>query len=220
MSLVVVANATSAPTATEKSWRITIENLTDDGPSTFGQPFSPPLVGVHTAAADMWTVGEPASEIIRYIAEDGDAFFGQPLFAATPGVRSSTIMLVPGAPPELQPIFPGQSRSIVVTTSQNANRVSMATMLGATNDGFTGLDSFHLSGQGGVFYVNAYDAGTERNNEDAAFMGALGGLASLYVRDRENGVIAPHPGIRGDNDLSLAFWGFVDPVAKITIERL
>ena len=71
-----------------------------------------------------------------------------------------------------------------------------------------------------MYYVDAYDAGTERNNEDAAFMGALGGLASLYVRDPENGVIAPHPGVRGDNDLDPAIWGWVDPVAKITIERL
>lgn len=221
VSLLVVANATSAPSgASEKSWRITIENLTDGAPSTVGQPLSPPLVGVHTTAADMWSVGAPANEIIRYIAEDGDPFFGQPLFAAMPGVRSSTIMLAAGLPPEQQPIFPGQARATVVTTTQNVNRLSIAFMLGATNDGFTGLDALHLNGRGGVYYVNAYDAGTERNNEDAAFMGALGGLTSLYVRDPEHGVIAPHPGIRGDNDLDPAIWGWDDPVAKITIERL
>ena len=126
---------------------------------------------------------------------------------------------MPG-PPEAQPIFPGQSRSFVVTTTQAFNRLSIAMMLGATNDAFTGLDSLQLNGQGGVYLVNAYDAGTERNNEDAAYMGALGGLASLYVRDPEHGVIAPHPGIRGDNDLDPAIWGWDDPAARITIERL
>jgi hypothetical protein len=220
-ALIVVGSAMPAPSsATTKAWRITIENLTDDASSTVGQPLSPPLVGVHTAAADLWTVGESASEIIRYIAEDGDPFYGQPLFAATTGVRSSTILLAPGLPPEQQPIFPGQSRSAIVTTTQNANRLSIAMMLGATNDAFTGLDALHLNGRGGVYYVNAYDAGTERNNEDAAYMGALGGLASLYVRDPEHGVIAPHPRIRGDNDLDPAVWGWDDPVARITIERL
>ena len=221
VALVVVADATPASsTAATKSWRITIENLTDDAASSVGQPLSPPLVGIHSTAADLWSIGQTANEIIRYIAEDGDPFFGQPILAASPGVRSSTIMLAPGLPPEQQPIFPGQSRSAVFTTTQNANRVSIAMMLGATNDGFTGLDALHLNGRGGVYYVDAYDAGTERNNEDAAFMGALGGLASLYVRDPEHGVIAPHPGVRGDNDLDPAIWGWDDPVAKITIERL
>ena len=217
VALVVVADATPASSAaTAKSWRITVENLTDDGPSTFGQPLSPPLVAVHSNGADLWSVGRPANEIIRYIAEDGDPFFGQPLLAAMPGVLSSTIATVPG-PPEAQPIFPGQSRSFVVTTTQNANRLSLAMMLGATNDAFTGLDSLHLNGQGGVFDVNAYDAGTERNNEDAAFLAVF---LSLYSRDPEHGVIHPHPGLRGDNDLSAAMWGWTDPVARISVERL
>ena len=221
VSLVVVAEATPASsTATTKSWRITIENLTDAAASSVGQPLSPPLVGIHSNVADLWSVGRPANEIIRYIAEDGDPFFGRPLLAATPGVLSSTILLAPGLPPELQPIFPGQSRSTVVTSTQSFNRLSIAMMLGVTNDAFTGLDSLHLNGQGGVYHVGAYDAGTERNNEDASYMAALGGLSALYVRDPEHGVIAPHPGVRGDNDLDPAIWGWDDPVAKITIERL
>ena len=107
-----------------------------------------------------------------------------------------------------------------MATTQGFNRLSIAMMLGATNDAFTGLDSLQLNGQGGAYLVNAYDAGTERNNEDAAYMGALGGLASLYVRDPEHAVVAPHPGIRGDNDLDPAIWGWDDPAARITIERL
>jgi hypothetical protein len=216
LALVVVADATPASSTATKSWRITVENRTDDGPSTFGQPLSPPLVGIHSNAADLWSVGQPANEIIRYIAEDGDPFFGQPLLAATPGVLSSAIATVPG-PPEAQPIFPGQSRSFVVTTTQNHNRLSLAMMLGATNDAFTGLDSLHLNGRGGVYDVDAYDAGTERNSEDAAFLAVF---LSLYSRDPEHGVIHPHPGLRGDNDLSAAMWGWTDPVARITIERI
>jgi hypothetical protein len=217
LALVVVADATPASSAAAtKSWRITVENLTDDAPSTFGQPLSPPLVAVHSNAADVWSVGQPASEIIRYVAEDGDPFFGQPLLASMPGVLSSTVATVPG-PPEAQPIFPGMSRSFVVTTAQNANRLSLAMMLGATNDAFTGLDSVHLNGQGGTYQVNAYDAGTEKNSEDCAFLAVC---LSLYSRDPEHGVIHPHPGLRGDNDLSAAMWGWADPVARISVERL
>ena len=217
VALAVAADAMAdSSAAVDKSWRITVENLTDDGPSSFGQPLSPPLVGTHSTAADLWSVGEPANEIVRYIAEDGDPFHGQPLLAAMPGVLSSSIATVPG-PPEAQPIFPGMSRSFVVTTTQNFNRLSIAMMLGATNDAFTGLDSVHLNGQGGTYYVNAYDAGTEKNSEDCAFLAVC---LSLYSRDPENGVIHPHPGLRGDNDLPLAMWGGVDPVANISIEGL
>lgn len=217
LALVVVAEAAPASSsAATNSWRITVENLTDDAASSFGQPLSPPLVGIHSNGADLWSLGQPANEIIRYIAEDGDPFHGQPLLAAMPGVLSSSIATVPG-PPAAQPIFPGMSRSFVVTTTHNYNRLSLAMMLGATNDAFTGLDSVHLNGQGGTYVVNAYDAGTEKNSEDCAFLAVC---LSLYSRDPENGVIHPHPGLRGDNDLPLAMWGWDDPVARITIERL
>lgn len=217
LALVVAAEATPASsTAATKSWRITVENLTDGAASSFGQPLSPPLVGIHSNAADLWSVGQPANEIIRYIAEDGDPFHGQPLLAAMPGVLSSSIATVPG-PPEAQPIFPGMSRSFVVTTTQNFNRLSLAMMLGATNDAFTGLDSVHLNGRGGTYDVDAYDAGTERNSEDCAFLAVC---LSLYSRDPEGGVIHPHAGLRGDNDLPAAMWGWDDPVARITIERI
>jgi hypothetical protein len=215
--LVTAAPATSAsPSAAEKQWRVTVENLTDDAASSFGQPLSPPLVAVHTTAYDMWSLGAPANEVVRYIAEDGDPFHGLPIVAASSGVLSASIATVPG-PPQAQPIFPGQSRSFVVTTQGNANRLSLAMMLGATNDAFTGLDSLHLNGQGGVSWVNALDAGTERNNESCVFLAVC---LSLYSRDPENGVIHPHPGLRGDGDLPLAMWGWSDPVAKITVERI
>lgn len=63
VALVVVADATPASSAAAtKSWRITVENLTDNAASSVGQPLSPPLVGIHSTAAGLWSVGQPANE--------------------------------------------------------------------------------------------------------------------------------------------------------------
>lgn len=41
---------------------MTVENLTDNAASSVGQPLSPPLVGIHSTAAGLWSVGQPANE--------------------------------------------------------------------------------------------------------------------------------------------------------------
>ena len=51
--------------------------------------------------------------------------------------------------------------------SQGADRLSVAMMLGCTNDGFTGLSSVPLSRSmvPVTYYGAAFDTGTERNNQ-------------------------------------------------------
>lgn len=88
-----------------------------------------------------------------------------------------------------------------------------------TNDAFTGLDSFRPRGHKAVLRRAAYDAGSERNNELAAFIpGPCCG--NLFVRDPEGELIRMHPGIMGVGDLDPAVYGWEEPVAKITIERV
>ena len=224
VSAVVVLLALPAAASAEnpKTWRVTIDNLTGPPFASFGQPLSAPLVAVHSNQADMWSVGEPASESIRYIAEDGSPQFGLALLTGQPGFRSVAIEHLgtfPGFPGLVPlPIFPGASRTFDVTSSGKYDRLSIAMMLGLTNDGFTGVDSLPLHGNGGVYYTNGYDAGTERNNETAAFLPNVSLV--LFVRDPENGVISPHPGIRGGGALDPAFAGWRDPVSRITVSRI
>jgi hypothetical protein len=217
--LVLPATATAE---NPKTWRVTIDNLTGPPVASFGQPMSAPLVAVHSNRADMWSLGEPASESIRYIAEDGSPQFGLGLLTGQPGFLSVAIEHLgtfPGFPGLLPiPIFPQASRSFEVISSGKYDRLSLAMMLGLTNDGFTGLDSVPLHGNGGVYYTSGYDAGTERNNETFAFLPNLSLV--FFVRDLENGVITHHPGIQGGGALIPAAHGWTDPVARITIERL
>lgn len=202
-----------------KTWRVTLQNLTPATGPGASQPLSPPLVVVHTQAADAWSVGSRASAGVAAIAEDAD---NGPLAAAltgAPGVRSVATILKDngaGAPPV---VFPSSSVSFEVTTRGAENRLTLLSMLVNTNDAFTGLDSVRLRGQGGTLYAMAYDAGSEANNEDAAFIpGPCCG--SPGVRDATSDPIAPHPGIAGTADLDADAYGWDGAVARITYERV
>jgi hypothetical protein len=188
-----------------KTWRVTITNLTS------AQPLSPPLFAVHTNKVDVWSVGSVASPGVAAIAEDADNSTLTTALTGAPGVRS--VKTGAGAP-----IPPGTSRTYAVETRGKHNRVSVLTMLVNTNDAFTGLDSLHVTGHGRTLLRNAYDAGSERNNELAAFIpGPCCGHP--FVRDPTSESIAIHPGISGVGDLDPAVYDWTNPVARITITR-
>ena len=221
-AVVLLAVPATATAENPKTWRVTIDNLTGPPVASFGQPLSAPLVAVHSNQADMWSVGEPASLTIRNIAEDGHPEFGLAALTGQPGYRSVAIEhlgVFPGFPGLIPiPIFPAASRTFEVTSSGKYDRLSIAMMLGLTNDGFTGLDSVPLHGNGGVYLTSGYDAGTERNNEIAAFLPNISLVQ--FVRDPETNVIRHHPGLVGGGALIPAAHGWTDPVARITISRL
>ncbi len=213
----------------EASYTVTITNLTD------GQPFTPPLVASHRPAVDLYEVGEPASEAIMEIAENGNldpAIEFATESKASKHIADAVVALPSAGPP---PILPGESRTFALTSSNGANRVSWASMLICTNDGFVGIDSVRLPKKVGdtiSLTANAYDAGTEINTEDLADivppcqgltgvaddMGAPGtGMSNPALA--EGGVITAHPGILGVADLLPGLHGWTDPVATVVIER-
>jgi hypothetical protein len=196
-----------------RQWRVTIENRTPPGPGPPGsQPLSPPLVVVHSTRADVWSVGDIASHGVAAIAEDANNSVLESALDGFPGVKG--VATVPGGP-----IPSGGTRTFTVETSGAFTRLSVLTMLVNTNDAFTGLDSARLRGRGSVTETNAYDAGSETNNEDADFIpGPCCG--NPFVRAPEGEVIRHHEGITGTGDLNPALYGWEDPVARITIERL
>ena len=188
-------------------WHVTVENLTPAG----SQPLSPPLVVVHSQRADVWSVGSIANHGVAAIAEDAN---NAPLEEALPDVRGvGAVFTVPGGP-----IPSGQSRSFDVDTRGRFDRLTLLTMLVNTNDAFTGLDSRHIQGRGGVIETMAYDAGSERNNELAGFIPGPC-CNNPFVRDPEGALIRPHTGITGVGDLDPAVYGWTEPAARITITR-
>lgn len=204
----------------DRTYLITIENLTE------GQPFTPPVVAAHKRSTNVWERGQAASPGIQAVAENGDVPTLAAEVAANPRVGNSIVAV--GAP-----ILAGESATFEFSAPRNTRRLSIASMLICTNDGFTGVDSLKLPTRGGVpteVYLDAYDAGTETNTE--AFVdlvppcGPLTGLHDGTVGTgasnddlAEGGVIQVHDTVQGIADLpASADWA--GPVAKLTVTRI
>jgi len=139
-SLNASAGIDNAADAAAHTYEITVTNLTT------GQPLSPGIVVTHDKQASVFTVGMPASDGIRFIAENGD-----PTTAVTELSGASDIDdVVATTAPVHRVGGPGPtSLTTTVTARANASRLSVALMLVCTNDGFAGLDGVELPGGSG-----------------------------------------------------------------------
>jgi Spondin_N len=202
----LIPAAASEPNS-QRTWEVTITNLTPPG----SQPLSAPLFVVHSKRAQIWSAGQIATHPVAAIAEDANNAPAESAFTQLPGVQD-VFTGAGGAIP------PGASRTYTVQTSGQFDRLSLLTMLVNTNDGFTGLDSLHLRGNGTTLETMAYDAGSEVNNELTAFI--PGPCCNHpFVRDPEGDLIRMHEGITGRGDLDPAVYGWRGAVARIEIDR-
>lgn len=185
---------------------IEYEELTHTQPSS-----SAPFVS-HVAGMHLWEAGKPAGVPIQVLAEDGNPEWI--LGAAVSGAGKEYGDAAMGLPTP-----PGGKRRVELQVDERHPMVSGAWMLGETNDGFAGIDAvdaYHLRAPLTV-EVFALDAGTEIDSEKKEFTPALGGL----LRDPEHGVVARHPGIRGDADLPASVrFDPAKPVGRVTVTPL
>lgn len=208
LALVMVAalllpGSTALAKGEAATYSVTLENLTHT------QPFSPPVFVTHAPGYSLFRLGAFASDGIRLIAETGDNS------VATADAQASPTTFDVVAQDAL--IFPGGSTHAELAAPAGA-RLSLAAMLGITNDGFTGASAFKLPANGSVtIYLDSLDAGTEANNELLGYVGALGGG---NMRAPTHFPIAQHPGILGVGDMDPAQYGWEDPVARLTITRI
>ena len=188
---------------------ITVENLTRpaaDGRG--GQPLSPPALVVHSGSVDVWEPRGIAPTELAMVAEDGQGTALVEKLRPIRGVLSADTM-----PPV---IAPGTRRKIVVETAPGMDRISAVSMLGSTNDGFTGIDSVKVGSRRLQFETIAWDAGSERNNELIGFIpGPCCG--NPFMRDPEHRPIRRHRGIRGVGEVPRALYDWKGPVARWTI---
>lgn len=208
LTVALTAASATADSSAQRSWRVTVENLAPAG----SQPLSPPLFAVHGKRVDVWSVGGIANHGVAAIAEDANNAVLESALGQVAGVRD--VFTGGGGA-----ISPGESRSYTVDGRAGRDRLTLLTMLVNTNDGFTGLDSLQLRGKRTVLHRMAYDAGSERNNELRAFIPGPC-CNNPFVRDPEGALIAPHAGITGAGQLDPAVYGWDEPVARITIERM
>ncbi|MGH3681996.1 MAG: spondin domain-containing protein [Natronosporangium sp.] len=225
-SIVLLGGPASASHSTA-TYRVTITNLTTS------QPLSPPVVATHRPWVTLFRVGRPASDELAAIAQAGDQV---PLATALADNRRVTDVVDVGRPLTRSGTTTGgfSDTADLQITGAPGDRLSLATMLICTNDGFTGLDRIRLPRHGSAAQVLvAYDAGREDNTERSGDLvdpcSALGpvelagdpnGNDDVGPATEPRGRIAPHRGISGAADLDRAEHGWQEPVAVVTVTRV
>jgi hypothetical protein len=208
------------------SVEVNITNLTQ------GIYFTPLLVAAHSSDSHLYQVGSKASSQLQAMAEGGDI---SGLAAVLSGINAST-----AANPAEGLLAPTASTMAMVESSETNSTLSLVAMMLPTNDGFVGLDAWPIPTQAGTYhiYLNAYDAGTEANNElivdGSGAPGSLGipaapGMApgtqgSGVTSEETNMMVHIHRGNLGDDeamggksDLHNTVHRWLNPVAKVTV---
>jgi hypothetical protein len=224
LALLPETGSSAAPALT--TYRVRLFNLTS------GQPFSPPVAATHQVSIRMFQVGALASPELEAIAEDGNEVLMFNLFAADSRVTQAIDVARPLTPigKTVGTFTPWVSFDI---NARSGDRLSLATMLICTNDGFLGLDAAVLPAKGrAVYVIDGYDSGTEDNTEQsvdlvdpctdlgpAALPGDPDGNDDAAVNTVPARPIAHHRGILGNGELTPSLHGWRDPVALVVIER-
>lgn len=214
-----------------RTYHATVQNLTR------GQPFSTGILVTHSPQVTVGEAGSAPSPLIVKIAEDGfpPAELIDQVLGGEPGIDQIVQFHEP-----MMPIGANLARldgpptfdTFQITASGSATRLSAATMIICTNDGFTGVNSVELpTGDDPlVFLTEAYDAGSEQNTEawgdivDGCQM--AGPVRPPADGNRDDGIpedgniIAVHPGVfgvAGSGGLVPFEHGWNNPVGRITI---
>jgi hypothetical protein len=207
------ASATYSDDVTE-TYLVTVENLSEN------QTLTPAVVAAHDDHFKLFRNNRAASDGLQQLAENG----GVPALLAELNADSQ----VESVEATGGPIAPGASASTMITTTSDANRISVAAMLICTNDGFASVRNARASQHRGqtTRYGKAWDTGTEINTQlfDDLVPPCSGipdvGTGMTNPDLAEDGTVRRHRGITRDGDLSPVTHGFENPVIKVTIERV
>ena len=203
---------------------VTIDNLTQ------GIIFTPFLIAGHGASDHLFEIGTTASASLQMMAEGGDISGLVTDLGAVGGVASEN--------PAGGLLMPATSATATFDTGTNGH-LSIVSMLLPTNDGFVGLDGWEIPTEAGTYTMtlNAYDAGTEANDEiingggmpnTPGIPGAPGGDAGTGATGvtftEGNTAIHIHRGAIGDDDLTGGISDldnrvhrWLNPVVKVTV---
>lgn len=164
------------PSHEATTFRVKLTNIS--GESDLPGPFAPGVYAVHGNVEPLFTVGQPdRGDGLAALAEDGNAGDLANALSEQEGVAVSGVFNTPVASASANaagagPIFPGDSYEFEFTTTEDASRLSLATMLVQTNDIFAapggmGIMLFDENGNpisGDITeYITLWDVGSERN---------------------------------------------------------
>lgn len=175
----LAAAVSASPALHAREIDFTIENLTN------AITFRPFLIAAHSADFALFHPGQPAADFdgIQAMAECGglDDLVARTSAAGADVVANPVTQAKPSDPP-LGLLFPAGTTALdtglffaglpgsvsgTLQTAPHNTHLSVVAMLLPTNDGFAGLDSIEIPRKPGsyVYFLPAYDAATEANNE-------------------------------------------------------
>ena len=180
--------------------------------------FTPLVVAAHDSEARIFRAGTEAGLPLQKLAEGGATADVATAIGAGGGVVVEN--------PAEGLLGPGASVSFAIETDKS--HLSVAAMLLPTNDGFVGLDSWAIPARPGTYHaaLNAYDAGTEANDEFMANLPGPAGGGEGYNPSREGDVdrVHKHPGVLTRYELTGSALGashrFDNPPARLTLNRV
>lgn len=192
------------------TYLITITNITKN------IQFTPFLATTHRSDVQLFEVGTAASEDLAKIAEGGDI---SPLKAT---LEANNRVIDTAASAGL--LMPGASVSMEIEAGKYPalnGKLSLVSMLLPTNDNFVALNSVALPNKGTkTYFANAYDAGSELNDESCANIPGPTCGGEGYSVEGGEGYIYPAPGIHGEGDLSSAMYDWDGAVVKVAVKRM
>lgn len=139
---------------------------------TAGFFFTPRLLVAHDLGAPntpLFTAGTPASDGLVAIAEGGSTAALTATLNAGTGQVNRTFGPNPNGVPPL--VFPATSSAVYSFDSLDFSHLSLLSMMIPTNDAFIGLNNWEIPTEPGTYTINinAYDAGSEDNDEINSF---------------------------------------------------
>ncbi|TMO73598.1 spondin domain-containing protein [Pseudoalteromonas aurantia] len=226
LSLICTSSLLVMSAANAADIDVKITNLTQ------GIYFTPILIGAHSSDAHLFQTGQAASDDLQAMAEGGSI---DALSATLDSINANKL-----ANPAEGLLAPASSAIGSLSTTENNTTLSIVAMMLPTNDGFVGLDAWKIPTEAGTYhiYLNAYDAGTEANNElvvdgsgapgtpgiPASPGAAPGTQGSGLTTTETNTMVHIHSGNVGDNeaiggksDLHNTVHRWLNPVAKVTV---
>ena len=198
---------------------------------TQGLYFTPLLFSVHDESTHLYQLGQTASAELQAMAEGGDISGLQALIDQAGGMNVDDS--------ESEVLAPASTTQILGLEVDSDSFLSITGMILPTNDGFVALNGWKIPSETGTYtiFLNAYDAGTEANDEIVngggapgtpgipANPGANGGVDATGVTfDESNTMVHVHRGNVGDtdlvggtSDLDSRIHRWLNPVAKVTV---
>lgn len=207
-SLVAFAGTAQAQFADVVStYEVTITNV------TYNQTFTPVLVATHARNISFFQVGEAPSQPLADLAEGGDTSGLEAVLIESPLALETAV--TDGM------IMPGESATVRISTQGQAfNRISLAGMLLPTNDSFVAISNLPLPRWSTTVYAQAYDAGSEMNDELCASIPGPTCGGTPFSEGLAEGFVHISRGIQGHGDLAPETYDWRGPVAKVSISRV